>query len=141
LSDWSAWTLGSNSPSITASGYDPSTERRRAQLMSIIRDWARNPITWSEREPAPVDSLSAETAIAFLRRLPPDRAFPKIAPDGEGGLMFVWEGRERKTLLTIDRVMLLLVSEPGRPISHHFGPLRFDGEAIPRIVIEHLPPL
>jgi hypothetical protein len=106
----------------------------------VIKDWTREPITWSERDPVPLDRLSAETAMSFIRRLPADRAFPKVAPDGEGGLMLVWDGRERKTLLTIDRVMLLLVSEPGRANSHHFRPLRFDGEALPAIILEHLPP-
>jgi hypothetical protein len=99
----------------------------------------RHPINWSDSEAVPIDSLSAETAIAFILRLPPDRAFPKIAPDGEGGLMLVWDSSERKTLVTIDRVVLLLVSEAGRPNSHHFRPLRFDGDAIPAILLEHIP--
>jgi hypothetical protein len=140
-SDWPPGLVEGNSPSITASSYDPAIERTRLQLISAIRDWTRNPITWSDRDdPVPVENLSAETGIASIRRLPSDRAFPKIAPDGDGGLMLVWKGRERKTLVSVDRVMLLLVSEPGRGNSHHFRPLRFDGEAIPAIVLEHLPP-
>jgi hypothetical protein len=133
------WTNAESASSSAASGYDPEIERERAGLVAAIAYLAANPITWTERDPVRVDTTTAESAVAFITRLPADRTFPKIAPDGEGGMMFVWNGRERKTLLSIDRTTLLLVSEPGRESSFHFSPLRFDGETIPAIVLEHLP--
>jgi hypothetical protein len=139
--DLSSW--GAQGFPITASSaafsYDPSIERARSELLAAIRYLAKTPITWSEREPAPIDRLSAETALAFIRCMPADRAFPKLAPDGEGGIMFVWDSQERKAMITVDRAFLLLVIHPGESDSYHFRPLRFDGETIPPIIVEELP--
>jgi hypothetical protein len=128
------------SASSAASSYDPDVERPRSELLATIRYLAKNPITWSERDVGTrVDHLSAETALAFIRAMPADRAFPKLAADGEGGLIFLWESQERKAMITVDGGLLWLVRQPGEPDSFHFSPLRFDGETIPRIVIESLP--
>lgn len=118
---------------------DPATERKRVKLIGVIKHLAANPISWTERDPITIDKVSAETAIDFIRQLPPDRAFPKVAPDGEGGIMFVWENSSLKELITVDRTTLLLIENPGQPSSYHFRPLRFDGERIPPIILEHLP--
>lgn len=126
-------------PPSAASSYDPAAERTRAKLIGVIKHLATTPITWTERDPIPIDKISAETAIGFIYQLPPDRAFPKVAPDGEGGIMLVWDSRLQKELITVDRTTLLLVDNPGQPNSHHFRPLRFDGERIPPIILEHLP--
>jgi hypothetical protein len=139
--DLSSW--GAQGPQITASSaafsYDPIIERARLELLGAIRYLAKTPITWSEREPMPIDALSAETALAFIRCIPGDRAFPKLAPDGEGGLIFVWDSQERKAMITVDRAFLLLVTNPGERESYHFSPLRFDGETIPPIIVDSLP--
>jgi hypothetical protein len=131
-----SWHASGIKASSAASDYDPVIERTRTELVAAIKYIAKTPITWSEHEAAAVDTLSAETALAFVRQLPRDRAFPKIAPDGEGGIMLVWN----KALITVSQSRLFLVANPGQPDSYHFQPLRFDGERIPAIVLEKLPP-
>src|SRR5262245_21323316 len=116
LSSWSVDAWAQLPSSSAAFLYDPGIERRRSELLSAIRYLARSPVTWSDREvPVPVDGVSAETALAFIRCMPADRALPKLAPDGEGGLMLVWDSQERKAMITVDRAFLLLVSNPGQP--------------------------
>jgi hypothetical protein len=122
-----------------ASSYDPTVERTRRALVAAVEHIVTAPVTWREEEPAPIDSLSAETAIAFIQQLPPDRAFPKVAPDGEGGIMLVWREHSPRALITADRGKLLLIANPGQPNSHHFRPLNFDGETIPAIVLVNIP--
>jgi hypothetical protein len=138
LSSWPIRAQQRIAVSSAASSYNPMVERRRAALIAAIKHLVASPITWTEDEPTPIDGVSAETALAFIHKLPPDRAFPKIAPDGEGGIMLVWD-QVTKALITIDRGILLLVTNPGQPNSHHFRPLRFDGEMIPSIILESLP--
>lgn len=139
LSSWrTQWRDGSGA-SITASQYDPVVERQRAELLSLIRRLMRNPISWSEREPVPMERVSAETALALIQCLPTDRAFPKVAPDGDGSVALVWDNRPDRVMIAIDRTMLLLVRDPGGPNSSHFSPMRFDGETIPAIVLNYLP--
>jgi len=139
LSFWPIRPQPRATASSAASIYEPEIERVRTKLLAGIRHLLKYPITWSDREPVPVDSLSVETAFAFIRQLPADRAFPKIAPDGEGGVMLVWQNQGSEALVTIDRTMLFLVERPGEADSYHFAPLRFDGEIIPSIILERLP--
>jgi hypothetical protein len=125
--------------SSAASSYDPMVERTRQALVGAIEHMVTSPVTWREEEPAPIDSLSAETAIAFIQQLPSDRAFPKLAPDGEGGIMLVWREQSPRALITADKGKLLLIANPGQPDSHHFRPLNFDGETIPALILENIP--
>jgi hypothetical protein len=139
LTSWPVLRRDSGIASMAASQYDPTIERQRAALISAITFIAKNSINWSVRQAVPIERVSAETALAFVQRLPIDRAFPKIAPDGEGGVVLVWETPSRRALITCDGVRLLLVRDPGGPSSFHFSPMRFDGEIIPSIILENLP--
>jgi hypothetical protein len=139
LTSWPVRHQGASGISMAASQYDPAVERQRAALISAIRYLVKNPTNWSAGQAAPIETISAETAVAFMRCLPVDRAFPLIAPDGEGGVVFLWDVADCRALITCDGAKLLLVRDPGAPNSFHFSPLRFDGEAIPSIILEHLP--
>jgi hypothetical protein len=139
ISSWPLQRQPRVTPPSAASSYDPAAERRRAKLIGVIKHLATNPISWTERDPIHIDKLSAETTIGFIYQLPPDRAFPKVAPDGEGGIMLIWDNPPQKELITVDRTTLLLIDNPGQPNSYHFRPRRFDGERIPPIILERLP--
>jgi hypothetical protein len=136
------WQIRSQ-PRLTSSGaatsYDPVVERTRQALVGAIEHMVTRPVTWREEDPAPVESLSAETAIAFIQQLPSDRAFPKLTADGEGGIIFVWRERSPRVLMTVDKGKLLLITNPGQPNSHHFRSLNFDGETIPALILENIP--
>jgi hypothetical protein len=134
------WPVRTSVTSTSAAfAYDPDVVRTRAKLIGVIKHLAAMSVTWTERDPIRIDEISAETAISFISQLPSDRAFPKVAPDGEGGIMLVWDSQQQKELITIDRTTLLLIENPGQLDSHHFRPLRFDGERIPPIILERLP--
>ncbi len=139
LSSWPVQRRDGGGVSITASQYDPAVERRRAELLALLRHLIRNPISWSERDPVPIGSVSAETALEFIRRLPSDRAFPRVAPDGDGSIALLWDVGHNRVLLAIDRTTLILVRDPGGPNSFHFSPMHFDGETIPPIILNDLP--
>jgi hypothetical protein len=140
--DLTSWPVGrpdASAASIAASHYDPGIERQRKLLMSTIGLLARHSATWSEREPVPIGRVSAETAFAFIRELPTDRAFPDVAPDGDGGIVMIWNRPDNRLLITVDEATLLCVRDPGGLGSYHFAPLRFDGETIPPMIMEQLP--
>jgi hypothetical protein len=139
IASWPVQPQQRFAPPSAASAYDPEVERTRAKLIGVIKYLVTTSVTWTERDPVRIDDISAETAIGFIYQLPPDRAFPKVAPDGEGGIMLVWDSPQRKDLITVDRNILLLIENPGQPNSYHFDPLRFDGERIPSIILERLP--
>jgi hypothetical protein len=139
--DLTSWDVrrGGSGTLMAASHYDPAIERERAAILSVIKRLAKQSINWSQSEAAPIDGISAETALAFIHQLPVDRGFPKIAPDGEGGIALVWDRPGERVLITCDRATLALVQDPGGPNSYHFSPIRFDGETIPPIILQYLP--
>lgn len=127
------------STTAASSAINPAAEDDRLRLLVAIASLGAYPVTWGEREPVGIDDLAIETALAFISRLPADRAFPKVAPDGEGGLMLIWDGEPPRALLSIDRTMLSLILNPGTPASDHLPSARFDGELIPAGILNVLP--
>jgi hypothetical protein len=139
LTSWPVQRQEGAAASTAASQYDPTIERHRAALISAIRYLAKNSINWSTHEAVSLDGVSVETALSFIQCLPIDRFFPKIAPDGEGAVVLIWDAPGRRALITCDGAKLLLVRDPGGPSSFHFSPMRFNGETIPSIILENLP--
>jgi hypothetical protein len=52
--------------------------------------------------------LTQQTAEKFFRTLPAGKAFPKVSPDGEGGLMLIWASPQ-SVLITVDDLKLHMV--------------------------------
>jgi hypothetical protein len=125
--------------SAIASYYDPEFDRLRVALAAAIQSFSTEGLTWSDRDPTLVDPASAESAIAFLCALPSTRELPKISPDGEGGVMLIWESGQETAMITVDGTMLLPVINPGRPTSAHMQAVAFDGETVPPAVLGILP--
>src|SRR5690242_18583766 len=87
-------------------------DERKQQLRDIIWSMVPEAPSW-DSEPVTVTAKSAETAERFLRRLPPNRELPKVAPDGEGNLFFVWEPPHGNCIITVEPDQLHMVDQPG----------------------------
>lgn len=73
---------------------------------------------------------SAEAASAFLSALPPEYRLPKIASDGEGGVIFAWEGAHRELVMSVCGWTLYPVVDPTAG-AKHLPDAHFDGKVIP----------
>lgn len=104
-------------------------EQQRRTLSSILARFA------AERQ---ITRTSMHAAEAFIEALPRVKKLPKVAPDGEGGVLMAWERRQGRTLVTVADWMLYVVAKAGTPWAFYLDDMTFD-ENIPSDVLTVIP--
>lgn len=113
-------------------------ERTRRALTQLISRLATEGLSFDDRFEYKADPRSAAAASALIRQLPYEYQFPKVAPDDDGDLVMVWKS-DRTVLLTMEAWKLHIVVDPATPKSKHLPEMMFDGEMVPRILLDLLP--
>lgn len=124
-------------PGEPASNAVLARETAREALTDLLQKFAVHGFSMSPDHVQVVSPDSAKAAAAFLRLIPLGISMPQVAPDGEGGALFVWEQGARAVLIGVDESRLYVVRDPNTVHSTHFES-SFDGESIPRTVIDFL---
>jgi hypothetical protein len=112
-------------------------EKRKARLITAVNTMKRSAPNWYGSSTS-VNDLSAQSAEKFLRCLPGNAVLPRVAPDGEGDIMFVWDGPQ-SCVVTVERRALHLACKLGTPDAKHVDARRFLGVRIPAAILEHIP--
>lgn len=113
-------------------------EKTRQRLIQLIRRFEVEGFSFGFDEEIKCDAASAEAASAFLRALPAECRLPKIAPDGEGGVILAWETAQRELVMSVCGWTLYpVINLSSKP--EHLSGLNFDGEKIPDTILRHLP--
>jgi hypothetical protein len=131
---------GQNGSSQEYSGVNLLTlerERTRKKLMQLIKRFEAEGVSFGLDEEVTCDAASAEAASAFLRALPAEYPLPKIAPDGEGGVILAWESAQRELVMCVCGWALYPIINPSSK-PEHLSSLNFDGEKIPDQILLHL---
>ena len=120
---------------------DKSIERarQRERLISLIGQMNQYGHTCMRDRPSKISDESAATARALFEILLPTYEVPKVAPDGEGGLIAIWEKQNRSTVLVIDNWKLHLVVNATTPEARYVDDVSFDGEHLPDVIVESIP--
>jgi hypothetical protein len=113
-------------------------EEHRARLIAAVASMKEAAPNWYGAE-AKVSEESALTAQKFLRCLPYGSVLPKVAADGEGDVMFVWEGPAVSCVVTVEPKTLHLVSNPGSKGVQQIDGQKFLGVQIPPTILRHIP--
>jgi hypothetical protein len=113
-------------------------EKHRARLIAAVASMKETAPNWYSAN-AKVSEGSASTAEKFLRCLPFGSALPKVAADGEGDIMFVWEGPSVNCIVTVEPKTLHLVSNPGSKGVQQIDAQKFLGVQIPPTILRHIP--
>lgn len=113
-------------------------ENHREKLIAAIARMKESAPNWSGSD-TKVSEESASTAEKFLRCLPVGSALPKVAADGEGDVMFVWEGPSVSCVVTVEPKTLHLVSKPGSKLVQQIDGQKFLGVQIPPTILRHIP--
>jgi hypothetical protein len=106
-------------------------------LTDLLHRFAVHGFSMSPDQAQVVSSEAAKAAVAFLRLIPTGISMPKVAPDGDGGALFVWDQGACPVLVGVDEARLYVVRDPNSERSTHLEAL-FDGESIPRNVMDLL---
>jgi hypothetical protein len=113
-------------------------EAQRERLISAIRDMIDSSPNWSG-ETSKISDGSAKTAENFLRCLSDRNQLPKIAADGEGDVMLVWEDGGISCIVTVEPKLLHLISKPGGRGARRIDAQRFLGVQIPPTILRQIP--
>jgi hypothetical protein len=86
-----------------------------------------------------VSAETAEASVGFIKALGGTMQLPKIAPDGEGGLMAVWDDGDAPIALVVDNWNMHLVTGATTPRAQYFDSLPFDGTRLPEELVVSIP--
>ena len=120
------------------SAEDVAFENHREKLIAAVTSMKESSPDWYALG-TKVSEESALTAEKFLRCLPTRVVLPKVAADGEGDIMFVWEDAGVSCIVTVEPKMLHLVSNPGSRAARQIDEQRFLGVQIPPTILRHIP--
>jgi hypothetical protein len=137
------WSLLQIEPAVAQYADDLSSEQleyedRKLRLMTLIDSMIDCAPSW-DGESTFVTADAAATAIRFLSALPSNRSLPKVAPDGEGDILFVWEPPNGNCVVTVEDQMLHLVDQPGTRYVEHVDAVPFYGRRIPISILRSIP--
>ena len=104
--------------------------KEKQNFIALIDMFARK--DFFQNEDAKITDTTAEAAKAFFTLLIKKVSkLPKIVPDGDGGLLSVWEKDETTAMLVIDGWNLHLVTHAMTPNAIYYDDRRFNEEEIP----------
>jgi hypothetical protein len=112
-------------------------ENRKARLIDTVTAMRNSAPNWSGAT-ARVRESSAQSAKKFLECLPGNALLPRVAPDGEGDVMFVWDGQQ-SCVVTVEKRDLHLACGLGTPNAQHVDAQRFLGVKIPKSILDRIP--
>jgi hypothetical protein len=136
VSSFAVETPGAISES-TKSPEQIAFEKRKARLIAAVNVMKQSAPNWSGSA-ASVNDLSAQNAEKFLQALPGNALLPRVAPDGEGDIMFVWDGPQT-CVVTVEKRALHLACQLGTPQEQHIAQQRFLGVRIPTAILDLIP--
>lgn len=86
-----------------------------------------------------ISTSTMKSALSLISSLPYGTRLPKMSPDGEGGLIFVWDDPNRTLLVVLDDSMIHLVSQPGTQHAQYQEDIYFDQERLPPELLAAIP--
>lgn len=131
-------TPGISASEKTKSSEQVAFENRKARLISIVNSMKMSAPNWYGTTTT-VNETSAASAEKFIKCLPGNAVLPRVAPDGEGDIMFVWEGPNENCIVTVERQTLHLVCKLGTPEVQQIPSQQFLGFQIPPTILAHIP--
>jgi hypothetical protein len=126
-------------PGEAASSEALSRDKDREVLLELVRRFSVEGLSWVSGSTVKISTTTSAAATAFLQALNTARVLPKISPDGEGGLLLVWERVENPVLVVVEGWRLHLVTAAATPRATYSDDLPFDGEQIPKVVLDAIP--
>ena len=113
-------------------------DTRKLQLQALVSAMAAAAPSW-DAEDVVVNPDTVAAARRFLLALPNNRELPKVSPDGEGDLLFVWEPPHGDCIVTVQAGVLHMVDQPGTPHVEHIDDQVFTGLRIPITILHAIP--
>ncbi|CAN7779864.1 hypothetical protein LJR084_008129 [Variovorax sp. LjRoot84] len=112
-------------------------QSQRARLARLVEQMYLDGSAQNAESPY-ISRTSRLAAKLLIDALPRDTTLPKLAPDGEGGIILAWATEQRKMFVTVDDARLHCVDNAGSPDAVYFDDLAFDGYLMPQPILDAL---
>jgi hypothetical protein len=116
-----------------------SRKNAKLVLLDLIRRFSSDAFVPAQGTAAAITKETAAAAHAMFDMILPAAKVPQISPDGEGGLLAVWDDQETPVMLVVDNWVLHLIVAAATPRAQYFEDLPFDGERLPPVVHKAIP--
>ncbi len=113
----------------------------RKRLLDLIACFQRYGFSQVAGRGGRVSAKAAAAACGFIKLLPYDAVMPRVAPDGEDGLVAVWDRPNGALLVVVDDTHLHIVANAMTPNARYYDQVPFqpDGMRLPAEVLTVLP--
>jgi hypothetical protein len=107
----------------------------KARLVRLIHQFASDGFDTEETEER-IGSGTVDASSKLIDLLPLSSHLPKLSPDGDGGLMAVWESGDSAVIVVVDDWKLHVVTGAATPQAQYFDALAFDGISLPTPLLD-----
>ena len=114
-------------------------EQDRSAMCATIDKFARHGLSWSHYDSTRITQETRASANVLVSSLSQSKQLPKIAPDGDGSLMLLWENGNQSVLLTVDGWKMHVVFSPATPAATYIENIPYDGVTLPSEVFAAIP--
>jgi hypothetical protein len=110
-------------------------EKKRNRLMELAKHFAKEGTSLFAGRKSTISQDTANAAIALLQSMTDASKLPLISPDGEEGLMMLWEDPDAPLLVTLQGWQLHVVINATTPQAEYHDALPYDGERVPQVLL------
>jgi hypothetical protein len=111
-------------------------ERQSEALVHLAGRFLTEGFTSSSSGTPTITSDTAKAFRALLSHLPAGSSLPRIAPDGEGGLLLHWDNASQEVLAVLDNWTLHIVEAPTTLHARYHDPIAVEEGAPPKDLLK-----
>jgi hypothetical protein len=111
-------------------------EQNRKRLIDALNLFCLYGFSMHSENNAIISEASKDRSVALLNALPRRSPLPKVAPDGDRGVVMVWDRNGGQLLLTVDEQHLHCVVNAGTSGAIYYDDLDYDGVTLPQQVTQ-----
>lgn len=113
-------------------------EYARQRLVEVLNLFRSQGFSMNADQSVAISEVSRCRSVAFLSALPRKTMLPRVAPDGEQGVVMIWDKNDRQLLLTLDEQSMHCVQNAGTLHAIYHDDLHYDGVNMPQQVVDAL---
>ena len=111
----------------------------KEKLFILLREFYEFGISWTLNYDGKITKLSYIMAKQFIKKLPFPKGLPIISPDGEGGVLMLWNYSDIPLLIIVDEFKLHMIKAVTTDYADYFDDINFDGIQIPDFILDAIP--
>lgn len=115
-----------------------NARRKKERLKHVIEKFASAEFGLFFDESMRIGKNVLNSALALVDLLPNEKSLPKVAPDGEGGVLLAWQTTHGEHICIVDAEKIHLVIKAGSEDAEYLDDIPFKGKELPGAIVQML---